>query len=212
MKKKILYLLFGYIFVLLFSAVSCIGNCGRGGPMPDMAKISSIELRISDATYWYDSLPKRWEFTPIKNGTVLYKNYAINVFPFESGFFSKNNNGLSLLNKSFACSPSELPHTDEILQNIKITCNKDFDGMHPAGSDLNQLFDIFVLDDWDYKFEKKSNISDYLLSKPKFRKLILILNSPPAYSIDYEFKVEFFVDGIDKDYYELSTEKIIISN
>ena len=60
--------------------------------------------------------------------------------------------------------------------------------------------------------KKKSNISDYLLSKPKFRKLILILNSPPAYSIDYEFKVEFFVDGIDKDYYELSTEKIIISN
>ncbi|HSI75425.1 MAG TPA: hypothetical protein VK957_06010, partial [Lunatimonas sp.] len=58
------------------------------------------------------------------------------------------------------CTPAQMPRTDQILTNLKITSTEDFDGHHPAGSDLIDLFDISGRSSAN---NQKSPLSQYLV-------------------------------------------------
>lgn len=207
MKNKILLLFLGYCFVLLFSAVSCI-RC-RPGKVEDY-KINGITLKLSDAKLQPDSA-KNWIFNNIEDSMVNFKNYAIQIIPNIVQLSATTNKipSFSILPQAFACSPREGQILDRI-ENIKITCNKDFDELHPAGTDLKMLF--VVLADAPYSSSTEIiSMSEFLTMKKMYEKFYFLLKSPPSNSDDFEFRVELFVDGIDYDYYDLKTKKVYLN-
>jgi hypothetical protein len=207
MKNKILLLFLGYCFVLLFSAVSCI-RC-KSGKVADY-KINGIILKLSDAKLQTDSA-KNWIFNNIEDSMVNFKNYAIQIIPNIVQLSATTNKipSFSILPQAFACSPREGQILDRI-ENIKITCNKDFDELHPAGTDLKMLF--VVLADAPYSSSTEIiSMSEFLTMKKMYEKFYFLLKSPPSNSDDFEFRVELFVDGIDYDYYDLKTKKVYLN-
>ena len=127
-------------------------------------------------------------------------------------YFAQNTNHrtFGLVKAAYACSPVE-PKTDEKIESIVLTSTKDFNANYPSGSDLSELFDIVVVDHSNYIDDRKYSLTDYIESSPFIpNELILILREKPQLTTDFEFLVKFYQDGIDNDYFEFSTNSIVI--
>ncbi|WP_158858756.1 hypothetical protein [Lunatibacter salilacus] len=99
-------------------------------------------------------------------------------------------NGL-FVNSAFACTPAQMPRTDQILTNLKITSTEDFNAYHPAGSDLIGLFDISGIR-YSAKNQKiplsqylAGSRNDFLISAPS-----LFLNESPENQSTHIFKFQ----------------------
>lgn len=87
-------------------------------------------------------------------------------------------NGL-FINSALACTPAQMPRTDQILTDLKITSTEDFDARHPTGSDLIDLFDITGRSGANNKKIPLSQLlvgssDDFIISAP-----LLFLNKNP---------------------------------
>jgi hypothetical protein len=108
-------------------------------------------------------------------------------------------------------STSLLPQTDEKIDSIAIIAAKDFDTAHPAGSDLSDLFDVIILDYASNIYFEKYALGDYLKTNPFVpNELVLILTEQPDSTTDFNFLVRYYQDGIDYDYFDFLTDKIVI--
>lgn len=208
MKKKLLFILMGSTIIFMFSLVSC----EKCGPFADKFKVVGIDFSTISAVY---DETAEWELerSEIKNDTVKHNFYSILIEPRIEAFFSlnKRTKTFNLINSAYACSPG-YPETDEKIDDIIITAQLDFNEDYPAGDNLVDLFDVVVLDEANSIYYDKFTLSDYLSTKPSppLNSMTLILNQTPDKSKRFAFKVEYFQDGIDVDFFEFETEPIFI--
>lgn len=88
-----------------------------------------------------------------------------------------------------ACSPDEGGKgTREIIEDIQVTSNQDFDEQHPAGSSLNDLFSIN-----DIYTHELIELNQFLQGNPAARreKFILRMRKKPTKSMIHQFTIKY---------------------
>jgi len=207
MKQKIIFIITGYVFILLIGLISC----DKCGPFPDKLKVIGLDWHIYNAVYSEDA-DEKLILSEIINDTVDYNSYSIFITPITETYFTtvQRNKPFEWTNTAYACSPIT-PTTDDRIDSILIITNIDFDATHPAKSDLSQLFDIVVYDQANKIYYKKFTMNDYISTKPYVpNEMTLILNAPPSLTMSFDFTVKYYQDGIDNDYFEFKTNNIVI--
>ena len=89
---------------------------------------------------------------------------------------------------------------------------KDFNINHLSGKDLSDLFDVVVLDHANGIYYEKYNLNDYIETNPSVpSELTLILKEQPDLTTDFEFLINYYQKGIDKNnFFEFTTNKFVI--
>ncbi len=211
MNKRFLIIFIGYFAPLIFGAISCnkwINDCG---PFPDKYKVKSLKWNIYKAKYSMNADP-RLVLSEITEDSIIYNEYSIHIYNEAEEYFSLGNktNSFGFINFAYACSP-KYPSTDESIKDIQIYCNKDYNSNHTAGTNLADLFDIVVFYPYNQLYEEKFDLSDYLATFPPVpNQMTFILRDPPAFTNEFEFRVEYYLEGIDHDYFEHKTRRVII--
>ena len=207
MKNKLFILLGGFWILFLIGNFSC-DTCG---PFPNKFKMIGLDWFNYKAIY-SDTASTRLKLLEIANDTVDFNMYSIDIKPKQETYFAQHSSrwSFSLINSAYACDPA-IPQTDEKIDSIVITSAKDFDINHPSGIDLSDVFDVVVLDDANGIYFEKYTLDDYLDTNPYVpNELVLILNKQPDLTTDFQFLVKYYQNGIDYDYFEFLTGKIVI--
>lgn len=210
MKKSIVVILVGYVIVVILGLLSCEEerDCG---PFPDKFKLKALSWKIYKAVYSEESEEKLL-LSEIENDTVDYNKFSIFITPIKDTYFSmvEKRFSFNLINCAYACSPID-PVTEERIDSIKITCNENFNENYPIGKDISGLFDVIVLDKISSLYYSKLLLSEYVNERPLVPdEITLMLNSPPDSTTDFEFTIQYYQDGIDLDYFEFKTDKVVI--
>lgn len=208
MKQKVILIFTGSFFLFVIGLVSCENECG---PFPNKFKIIGLDWYTYKATYSETSVPMLI-LSDIENDSVVYNQYSILIAPIQETYFAQNFNNwnFNLIKTAYACSPL-IPETDEKIDSIVIKSTKDFNENYPSGSDLADLFNVIVRDLANNIYYEKFSLKDYLGTNPSIpNELTLILREQPDLVTDFEFLVKYYQDGIDHDYFEFTTNKIVI--
>ncbi len=209
MRSKLLILLGGFVFLILFGLFSCEDKCG---PFPNKFKIVGLDWVNFKAIY-SDTADTRLLLSDIENDSVKYSEYSILIVPRQETYFAQiaSKWNICLIQSAYACSPV-IPTTDEKIDSIVILSESDFKLNYPAGKDLSDMFDVVVLDHAIGIYHEKYDLRDYLASNPNVpSKLTLILKEQPDLTTDFEFLVRYYQNGIDEnDFFEFTTNKIVI--
>ncbi|WP_260492034.1 DUF5034 domain-containing protein [Pseudoalteromonas maricaloris] len=111
----------------------------------------------------------------------------------------------SLISTAYACSPVP-PYTDEKITDINITSSAAFSDEFPAGSSLNEVFDIvYIGSDYSNQVDYRRldngendyfSISEFLdMEDKKASEFIqFALNSEPTYKQNHVFYIEISLD------------------
>lgn len=148
--------------------------------------------------------------TDLLEPEVIYSQFVMVVTARMTGYFSSAEqlHFSNFINTALACSPLERT-SDELLVGIEVVSNSDYDTDHPAGSDLSKLIDVVVLEDINEFNQLKIDLSEFLENKSTIPfEIALLLKSPPDVSQEFEFIVNYHIDGIDQDFFELKTDPI----
>ena len=208
MNQKVKLILTGSLFLFIIGLASCESDCG---PFPNKFKIIGLDWHNYNATYT-DTPDTDLMLNDIENDSVVFNEYSILIVPIQETYFAQNfnNRKYKLITTAYACSPL-IPETDEKIDSIVIKSTKDFNENYPSGSDLAALFDVVVRDLSNNIYDKKFSLKDYLGTNPSIpNELALILREQPDLETDFEFLVQYYQEGIDNDYFEFTTNKIVI--
>ena len=171
---------------------SCDGERLKSPPYYDIKGLRNDISRIT-----------RNSVKPVENDTIAYHNLSLRINADVNYYFTKRN-GINFGNLAFACEPQ--PHgylgTKEMLEDLIITSNFDFDDLHPKGSNLKDLFS--VLDD-----NKNISLTEYLSKKPLVapQYLHLRLRKKPT-TENQKFKIAMYLSTDEQYFTETITIKI----
>ncbi len=210
MNQKVKLILTGSLFLFIIGLASCESDCG---PFPNKFKITGLDWYNYKATFSdFEDYDPILNLSAIENDSVVFNEYSILIVPIQETYFAQNfnNRKYKLITTAYACSPL-IPETDEKIDSIVIKSTKDFNENYPSGSDLAALFDVVVRDLSNNIYDKKFSLKDYLGTNPSIpNELALILREQPDLETDFEFLVQYYQEGIDNDYFEFTTNKIVI--
>ena len=191
MKTKLKHFVVFYL-VFLVIGVACDDNCG---PFDDKYAVTGLV----------------WEIPVGQDDSVNYQNFYIYVRP-EAAFFTpvRATSSLNIISKSYACDPVP-PETDDLLLNIEITANRDFNAQYPQGENLVDLFDVNV----NYYRTNDYNqlpLSEFLSVSRRFPDAMTMrLREAPDTGEPFVFTLKFYIDGTDLDYYEFNTDSFTLT-
>ncbi|MFV1984850.1 MAG: hypothetical protein ACC657_14990 [Thiohalomonadales bacterium] len=214
-RNSILFL----IFLLLLSCRhdgTTVSTCADSPPgYYDIQNMVANDLLYEgtnpDSYSWYNTRPIPAGQTVTNTNFIveLESSGKVDYVNNQRKFFLKS----SLISSAYACTRA-LPATYEIISAINITSNNDFDAMHPAGSNLNDLFTVEYTHgtgvDADFYLNgvKKYTLNEFVAAAPQgMRKIHLKLIQDPVISKIQNFKIEY--TQTDGDYYEMFLENII---
>ncbi|RLD19852.1 MAG: hypothetical protein DRI71_11210 [Bacteroidetes bacterium] len=211
MLKKAGVLFFIGTAMLLINIISC-DPCG--GPYADRYKLESISFSPS-FFYYKDSTNGSFSLGNIPASSIFSHNLALGIGVRNTYFFSQNyqfDNSWSIINTSYACSPNPAT-SDEMMRDIQIYSNTDFDGEHPKNTDLAPLFDV-ILSKHSEAYRnglRRQNLVEYTAEHQEpFHGLLLVLNSRPEKEDTHTFTLNFHQFGIDIDFLEVTAEAVMI--
>lgn len=175
------------IAFFLLGGLSC-NECGKDNP----TKVKAVDFS--------------WQ-TPNLNSTIS-DSFYISIAP-KLEYYSERESGFSFINSAYACSPA-LPKSQDRISNIEIYANVDFNSNLTAGVNLASIFDINFLNDYESNFVK-SDLSFFLTEKPLLPiQSSLLLKEAPESTKNFQFTVKIYLDGVDLDFYEFTTNSIEI--
>ncbi|TMO55904.1 DUF5034 domain-containing protein [Pseudoalteromonas phenolica] len=131
---------------------------------------------------------------------IDFKNFIIKL-EIEKNSLAKRFDSVfdfSLMGKAYACSPV-LPFTEQRISSIKITSSAAFNDDLPAGSSLNDVFDVVYLDyvPTPYYSEKNGDVdyfsvAEFIAQPDNMPAEItqLALNTEPKYKQNHIFYIE----------------------
>ncbi|MBC8345403.1 MAG: hypothetical protein ISR82_01810 [Candidatus Marinimicrobia bacterium] len=207
MIKKFLLIIIISFLPLFIGGISC-DDCPES---EDRFKVTSLIWGEWEASYSENARPQL-KFSEINNGSVRYNKFAIvNSVEKETYYsLSERLNQIFTTNTLLACQRPP-PRTDEKLNDIKIFSNRDYNLDYLYNSNLADLFDVIISSWTTGESDVKYNLVDYLKSNPFVpNSMTLILREPPSSTNEFEFRVEYYLDGIDHDYFDHLTKRIII--
>lgn len=207
MIRKFLIITIVYFLPLFIGGISC-DDCQD---VEGWFKVKSLFWEEKEAIYNENNWPQL-KLSDIKSGSVIYNKFAIVIWVEEETYFSlKNrNNKIDITNSLFACQPPP-PRTDEKLTDMKIFSNRGFNSDYPHNSNLAELFDVVITSWTTGEDDVKYNLVDYLKTNPFVpNNMTLILREPPSSTNEFEFKVEYYFDGKDHNFFDYTTRRVMI--
>ncbi len=206
MKKIIILLVGGFVFCFLASVFSC-NQCGYGKPMK--RKVVDMEWSVQKAVNLDTSLSKL-TISDIENDSVYYGHFSIILDPRQISYIAQmdadNSWNFNMFQTLHAC---DIIHsTDERIDSIVIVSSTDYDAQHPAGTNLEDLFDAALINRGDREYER-STLVQYIYSNPMVpdNRIILFLNKQPDIPGLFEFNVKYYQTGVENNsVYEFDTE------
>lgn len=120
--------------------------------------------------------------------------------------------GLSIFNKAYACSPPP-PYTNEVIESITITSDRDFSVEYPAGSSLNELF-VVAHQRFGYVYDENSDgeriykpLNDFLNTQPSASMFMqLMLTQTPESEKSHQFTIDY--KHTDGEQFTISTTTV----
>ncbi len=198
--KRIAVLLVGYFVFSILASVSCEPCGGEAGRYRMQGLTAEGVLIDTTGGYHYSSVTA--------GDTIPYGNFGI-LLDADLEFFYVQGTppALELLSAAYACSPA-LPTTTESLKDMRIYANADFDSLHPAGTNLADVFDVFSYTDF-----KRIKLSEYLSrypSVPYGGEWILLLRTPPDSARKFVFTIKTEQFGGKYTSFQATTQEVII--
>ena len=214
MKIKILaFLLLTVVTVL--STLSCDGGFDCG-PFPEFFKWTDLEGTVYEVVYSRDSndelvIDDFLTIDEIDGSRIRFNRLAIGLQPrWETYGWQDNSWNLGLINTANACSPGE-PRSEEKIDNIIITANKDFNSEYPMGTDLSELFDVLVTDYFNNLYEERIDLKEFVATNPTVpNSTLLLLTEKPAELTTFKFTIKYYQQGIDFDFFEFTTANVVV--
>ena len=208
MRTKIGAFLVLTVLILLTSL-----SCGDGvdcGPFPSFFKVSGLEWELYEIELSSDQ-SRMIGNERIEGNQVSFDKFAIGVFP-DSETYGWNNSvqNFGLITVANACSPAP-PRSEEEIDNILITANQDFNSNYPQGDNLAAIFDIIVYDDSGNFNGERLDLNTFLGMNPVVPyESYLLLKDQPNSTTSFQFNVQFYIQGIDGDFFEFTTEEVVL--
>lgn len=203
-----------YILLVSFSmitVVSCNLTDDDCGPFDDKFKTVDFQAELKSITI-SESPGLNLQYSTLESDTVGFDTFGLSMFPIGE-YYSMNSerfNSFSLIPSSFACSPP-IPVSEEMITDLEIFSNRNFNSEYTSGENLAELFEIVFL--YGNSGYQKSNLNEFLSSEPNVPdELFLVLKSAPETTEPIQFTVKYSQDGIDMDSYEFTTEEFVITN
>ena len=208
MKKKIKFFIRSYIIILFLGIISCEDDCE---PFPNKFKISSLNSEILQIEVLNEK--HQIKLSEIENNSVSYEKYSIRITAEIETYFAYEESKMKniFIENSYACSPAP-PKTDEKITNIEIYTNNDYNSMNQSGQNINQLFDVLVLNHFSsFPYYENFDLIEYINTNPNIaNELIFVLKEAPENNDNFIFEIKYYQNGIDLNEYSFVTNEIEI--
>lgn len=214
MENRLLTLLFLTMIIMGTGIMSCdIGDCGSN---PQFFKVTGMEGRVYQVEYRLDAnnnfiLDDVLTLDEINGIRIPFDQFSIGILPeIESYGWRDKSWDFGLIQTVNACSPN-LPKSEEKIDRIVITANQDFNSEYLQGADLSEIFDIIVYDEFNNFYNEKFDLNTFLATEPIVpNESILLLKEKPDTTTSFQFKVEYYQQGIDFDFFEFTTTNVVV--
>lgn len=187
--RKAIYI---YSILFLLLPISCFWDCG---PFADRVRVSNLNWKTG-VTQNIDTVGYSFETGEFESNSVKFDKFSIILTP-ELDYYISNHlpiHSFSLIPSAMACSEPKPPTLNVHVEKLNITTNKAYDLIHPKNSNVNDLFDVYVVTE-NHQIIKE-DLVNYLLQWPLVpRYLILKLKTPPSQAEDFSFTVNYEQDG-----------------
>ena len=192
-------------------AISCNVTGDDCGPFDDKFKTVDFQAGLKSITI-SENPSLNVQYSTLESDTIGFDKFGLSMFPVGE-YYSMNSerfNSFSLIPSAFACSPP-IPVSEEMITDIGIFSNRNFNSEYTSGENLVDLFEIIVL--YRGSGYQLSNLNEFLSSEPNVPdEILLVLKSAPETTEPIQFTVKYSQNGIDMDSYEFTTESIVITN
>lgn len=200
------------LFIIYIVYIVGLGGCIHGGSCdiePSEFDIQSMRLTpykiisiYSNGTYFLSS---------ITSNTILDLNQLVLTLRSDINYVKANTIEFNFISSAYASScPDPGIYTDERIASINITSDSDFSIQYPAGSNLNDLFNVAYVGNLDFVGGStivNKSVNDYVATTPSANYVINIeLTSLPDISKTHTFKIEY--TQTNGEYYEFYTNAL----
>ena len=203
-----------YILLVSFSmiaVVSCNLTDDDCGPFDDKFKTIDFQAELKSITI-SGNPDLNVQYSTLESNTIGFDDFGLAMFPVGESYSlnSERFDSFSFIPSAFACSPSIMV-SEEVITDIEIFSNRNFNSEYTSGENLAELFEIVFL--YRNKGYQRSTLSEFLSSEPNVPdELFLVLKSAPETTEPIQFTIKYSQDGIDMDSYEFTTEAVVITN
>ncbi|WP_138481372.1 DUF5034 domain-containing protein [Pseudoalteromonas phenolica] len=192
------------IFTSAFLALLIVGCSNDEEPDNPCGSFSNPEYVINDYTLRVFNSDLRGEYVggdAYESVDAIDFNSFIIKLDIKTGTVAKRFDTIfdfSLMSKAYACSPV-LPFTEQRISSIKITSSAAFNDDLPAGSSLNDVFDVVYLDYVPTPYYSEQNgdvdyfsVTEFTAQPDNMPAEItqLALNTEPKYKQNHVFFIE----------------------
>jgi hypothetical protein len=207
-KTLLIYIISVALFALL--SVSCNLTGDDCGPFKDKFKVVNFDVELKNLSI--SSSPEfQVQHSTLERDTVKFNEFSVGFFPI-SEYYSSNTlptSFFSFFPEAYACSPP-IPVSEERISDIRIFSNQGYNSNFSAEDNLSKLFDVVTF--YRSKGYNRLGLNEFISSNPFVPdELFLIPNSAPETTEPITFKIQYYQDGIDLDYFENTTKSLVIT-
>ncbi len=206
-------------FVRSFSLLCCIAlltlSCRQTaldcGPFPNRFDVTGFITNEKQVFFRTDST-RSLQLSSISSDTLSFDEVALEITAIQDTYIAakKPVYRFRLVPAAYACSPA-IPVTDDQINSITISSESDFNESYPAGENLADLFDVYA--NYLQKGPRLTTDTDFdIIGSNVPESLVLLLNTPPEFSNEFEFNVRIDVDGKQLDEFKYTTIPLFIGN
>lgn len=183
-------LTFSAIFIfLLGNSCQINDDCG-----PFVSELYVNDLTVQ-AVKLEPSANDQIDFTALSpSDSISAEQLAIHIIPVGEAapYAGKASFQISFTNVAYACSPP-IPDLQGYIANLEIISNNNIGEDFPAGTDLAELFDIYIVDRSKNLHYKKLDLQSYLETNPDIPDAyFLVLKNPATVSGKHKFSIEYY--------------------
>lgn len=208
-KTVVVYITLVSLFMII--AISCNITGDDCGPFNDKFKTVDFQAGLKSITI-SENPSLDVQYSTLESDTIGFDKFGLSMYPVLESYSLnlERLSSFSLIPSAFACSPP-IPVSEEMITDIEIFSNRNFNSEYTSGENLAELFEIVVL--YRGSGYQLSTINEFLSSEPNVPdEIFLVLKSAPETTKPIQFTIKYSQDGIDMDSYEFSTEAIVITN
>ncbi|WP_020404804.1 hypothetical protein [Gracilimonas tropica] len=210
MIKKVTGIYFFLVSLVLITAASCNVAGDDCGPFDDKfrtvnftASIQSISISDDPGLYV--------DYESPESDTLSFDRFGLSMFPVQE-FYTLNERvpSFSIFPKAYACSPA-IPVSEEMITDLKVYSNSNFNSEYSAGENLAPLFEVVVL--YRNSGYRQFELNEFLASEPHVPdELFLILKEAPDTAATIQFTVSYSQDGTEMKAFEFTSEPIVLTD
>ena len=210
MIKKVTGIYLFLVSLFLITAVSCNVTGDDCGPFDGKFRTLSFTASIQRISISND--PGLFvDYESPESDTLSFDIFGLSMFPVRESYSLNTERmpSFSLFPKAYACSPA-IPVSEEMITDLKVYSNSNFNSKYSAGDNLAPLFEvIFLYRDSGYR---QFELNEFLATEPHVPdELFLILKEAPDTAAPIQFTVSYSQEGTEMNSFEFTSEPIVLT-